>query len=101
LDFTSSNYAIYDIDGKEIAKNTDPPSDIPHFTNFANSVREGEELNLPISEGQISAMLCHLGNMAYRTTGAVNVDSETGELIDNPEAQKLWGRPEYRAGWEV
>ena len=101
LDFTSSNYAIYDIDGKEIAKNTDPPSDIPHFTNFANSVREGEELNLPISEGQISAMLCHLGNMAYRTTGAVNVDSETGKLIDNPEAQNLWGRPEYRAGWEV
>jgi hypothetical protein len=84
-----------------VEKNTDPPSDIPHFTNFANAVREGETLNQPIADGQISAMLCHQGNIAYRTSGSVDIDPATGKLVNNPEGQKLWGRPAYREGWEV
>lgn len=101
MDFSSANYVIYDSDGKEIGKNTEPPSDVPHFTNFANAVREGEKLNQPIDDGQVSAMLCHLGNIAYRTNGAVDVDPKTGKLVDNPAGEKFWGRPEYRAGWEI
>ncbi|MEM1443226.1 MAG: Gfo/Idh/MocA family oxidoreductase [Verrucomicrobiota bacterium] len=101
LDFSSANYTIYDSDGEEIDKNVDPPSDIPHFTNFANAIREGETLNQPINDGQISAMLCHLGNIAYRTTGAVDVDSRTGRLADSSPGKNLWGRESYRPGWEV
>ena len=101
MDLNNSNYTIYDKAGKEVEKNTDPPSDIPHFTNFANAVRDGEKLNQPISEGQISAMLCHLGNIAYRTNGAVDVDPKTGKLVDNPEGEKLWSREAYRDGWAV
>lgn len=101
LDFSGANYTIYDLDGKEIAKNTDPPSDVPHFTNFIEAIRSGATLNQPILEGQRSAMLCHLGNIAYRTTGAVTVDPATGKLVDNPAGEKLWARESYRAGWEV
>lgn len=101
LDFSSSNYTIFDKDGKEIGQNRDAPSDVPHFTNFANAVREGETLNQPIADGQISAMLCHYGNMAYRTNGAVDVDPSTGELVDHAEAQALWARESYRDGWKL
>lgn len=101
LDFSTSNFTIYDLDGKEVEKNVEPPSDIPHFTNFANAIREGEVLNQPIADGQISAMLCHLGNIAYRTSGAVEVDPANGSLLDNPDAEKLWSREAYRPGWEV
>jgi len=101
MDFSTAAYTIYDIEGKEVEKNTDPPSDVPHFTNFANAIREGEALNMPISEGKISATLCHLGNIAYRTNGAVQVDPATGRLVDHPEGEKLWGRPEYRDGWGI
>lgn len=101
VDFTTAAYTVYDLDGNEVEKNTDPPSDVPHFTNFANAVREGEALNQPIECGQLSAMLCHYGNMAYRTNGAVDVDPGTGELVDHPEAMKLWSRPAYREGWEI
>ena len=101
VDFSTAAYTVYDLDGNEVEKNTDPPSDVPHFTNFANAVREGEALNQPIECGQLSAMLCHYGNMAYRTNGAVDVDPETGELVDHPEAMKLWSRPAYREGWEI
>lgn len=101
VDFSTAAYTVYDPDGNEVEKNTDPPSDVPHFTNFANAVREGEALNQPIECGQLSAMLCHYGNMAYRTNGAVDVDPGTGELVDHPEAMKLWSRPAYREGWEI
>ncbi len=101
LDFSSANYTIFDLNGKGSGKNVDPPSDIPHFTNFAKAIREGDTLNQPIKDGQISAMLCHRGNIAYRTNGAVEVDSATGKLVENPAGEKLWSRESYRAGWEV
>lgn len=101
MDFNGSAYTIYDLDGKEIGKNTEKPSDVPHFTNFANAIRAGEKLNQPIANGQISTMLCHLGNIAYRTNGAVKVDPKTGDLVDHPEGQKLWRREAYREGWEI
>jgi hypothetical protein len=59
-------------------------------------------LNSPIAEGQKSTMMCHLGNMAYRTNTVVKCDPKTGKILDNPEALKLWGREGgYRKGWDV
>ena len=101
IDFSSSNYTHYDIDGKEVGRNRDQPSDVPHFTNFVDSVREGIPLAQPISDGEISAMLCHLANIAYRTSGATKVDPDTGKLVDNPEGEKLWTRERYREGFGV
>lgn len=99
LDFGSNNYSAYDIDGKLIAENKDKPSDIPHFQNFADAVREGAPLNQPIANGQISTMLCHLANIAYRTDGAVEVDPKTGNLAGKETGGDLWKREEYRSTW--
>ena len=74
---------------------------MPHFTNFADAIREGKALNQTIADGQVSSMLCHLGNMAFRTDGALDLDPATGKLIGNPDAQKLWTREAYREGWEL
>ncbi len=101
MDLTNSAYVAYDLDGKEIAINKEGPSDIPHFTNFADAIREDKALNQPIGDGQISTMLCHYGNMSYRSGGAIDVDQKTGKLIDSPEAEKFWTRESYREGWGV
>jgi hypothetical protein len=73
--------------------------DIAHIGNFVNAIRGEGALNSPIEEGQLSSMLCHLGNIAYRTNSVVRCDPKTGKLIENPAGETLWKRA-YRPGWE-
>jgi predicted dehydrogenase len=96
-----NDYIVYDLNGKETDKKSGGPGggDVPHFQNFADAIRENKPLNSDIREGQKSAQLCHLANIAYRTSSVLNIDPKTGRIIGNPEAQKLWKR-EYRPGWE-
>ena len=101
MDINSANYTIYDDKGEEVAQNRDKPSDVPHFTNFVDAIREGVPLNQPIDDSQISAMMCHLANIAYRTNGAVHIDPASGKLIDHPAGDQLWAREAYRSGWEI
>ena len=99
LAFESSGYRIYDLDGKETARNVPKFSDLPHFRNFADAIRKGTALNAEIEDAQRSTLLCHYGNIAYRTGGAVDVDPKTGALVEPAsEATDLWGR-DYREGW--
>ena len=99
LTLSSSGYRIHDAAGKETARSEPPFTDVPHFRNLADAIREGGALNAPVAEGQHAAMICHLGNIALRTTGAVDFDAERRTLRDaTPEALALWSR-EYREGW--
>src|SRR5262249_47664435 len=52
--------------------------DAAHMGNFLDAVRGNGKLNSPIEEGQKSTMLCHYGNIAYRTNTVVRVDPKTG-----------------------
>ncbi|MEZ5326751.1 MAG: Gfo/Idh/MocA family oxidoreductase [Verrucomicrobiales bacterium] len=97
LAFESSGYRIYDLQGKEIESNVPAFSDVYHFQNMADAVRLGTPLNAEIEDAQRSTMLCHYGNIAYRTGGAVTVDQTTG-TVASQSAEKYWGR-EYRKGW--
>ena len=94
-----NEYSIHGLDGKELAKASGRAEDVPHFKNFADAIREGTPLNSPIVEGQKSTMLCHLGNIAYRTGRVLNIDPKTGRIVKDADAMKLWQR-EYRPGWE-
>ena len=54
-----------------------------------------------LTDGARSVHLCHLGNIAWRTSGAVDVDPATGHLHGATRAQRrLWSR-EYRRGWGI
>lgn len=96
------SWIVYDPKGVEISKGKGAGGgDVAHIGNFIDAIRGDAKLNSPIAEGQKSTMLCHLGNIAYRTNTVVRCDAKTGKVIDNPAAEKLWARPEYRKGWEV
>ena len=70
-----------------------------HFANFLDGIREGKELRAEIGEGQKSTVLCHLGNIAWRTGHTVSFDPKDRKIIGDKEASALVSRT-YREGWE-
>ncbi len=99
----SSKARIYDLKNKlvrEIPGNTGGTYglDSVHFANFLDGIRDGKPLHSEIEDGQKSTLLCHLGNIAWRTGHTVNFDPETRKITGDDEASALWKRS-YREGW--
>lgn len=99
LALVDPGYKIYDPKGKELKQGTGPGGEKIHIQNFLDCIRSGKTPNSEIAEGQKSTMLCHLGNIAYRTGHTLHIDPKNGHIIDDEKAQALWKR-EYRQGWE-
>ena len=96
----SAGYRVLDPAGKEIASQKKGfEGHDPHLRNFLAAIRNGEALRAEIEEGHKGTLLCHLGNIAYRTGRALRLDPSNGHIQDDPAAAALWSR-EYRAGWE-
>ena len=73
-----------------------------HFENFRKAVlsRRVSDLNCDVLEGHLSAALCHLANISYRTGDKLLFDSETERFVGNFGANTLLKR-DYRAPWVV
>jgi len=100
LEFTSDTYRIFDKNGAETGANLSKQSQVPHFANFVDAIRDGKALTQPIDDAQKSTMLCHYANIAYRTDGACDIDTETGRVKGLKVGDPLWTR-KYRDGWEA
>ena len=48
----------------------------------------------------ISTQLVQLGNIAQRVGRSLRIDPTTGRILDDRDAEKLWGRT-YEKGWEI
>ena len=68
-----------------------------NWKNFIDCVksRKVEDLDCDIAEGHLSASICHLGNISYRTGRKLQFDPKTEKFVNDPEADKLLTR-EYR-----
>jgi len=97
----NSGWKGYDGDGKEIAKGGDSKAQELHIRNFLDAVksRRREDLNQEIAQGHVSSVMCHAGNIAWRTGKKLRFDPKT-ETFDDAEANKFLGR-EYRKGFEL
>ena len=92
-------YQVLDPKGKEVMRKEGAASDQEHFTDFLEAVRKPRRTNADIEEAHRSTLLCHLGNIAYRTSGALTTDPENGHILNQPNAQALWTR-KYSSDWE-
>lgn len=73
-----------------------------HMQNFINAVAANDPmlLNAPVSEGAISAALCHLGNVSTRVGRPLEFDAAEIKCTGDRDATKLLSR-EYRRGYEL
>jgi predicted dehydrogenase len=106
-----SGYIIYDNENNEVARrirgDTVDALDTRgggsltdlHIANFLDSIRDDASPTAPIDAGHKSQLLCHLGNIAQRTEGALTCDPRNGRIVADADAEKLWSR-DYEPGWE-
>jgi predicted dehydrogenase len=73
--------------------------DALHIRNFFDSIRKGTPLNSDIVSGHKSTLLVQLGNISQRVGRTLKVDPNTGRILQDKAAMKLWQR-EYEKGWE-
>jgi predicted dehydrogenase len=96
----NNDYVQTDPSGKNVTTKVSAPApDAPHIGNFLQCVRTGDKPAAEIEEGVRSTLLCHLGNIAYRTGGAIDLDPKAGTIVGNDAAQAMWGR-DYNPKWE-
>lgn len=109
--YGETGYLMIDRDGYRVFHERGKPgvavenkwNDTPlHYQNFIDCVkkRKPEELIADIEEGHYSALLCHLGNISYRTGRRLEFDAATETFVNDREANKYLGR-EYRKGFEL
>ena len=75
--------------------------DAIHINNFFDGIRDGSgNLNADIESGHISTLLVQLGNIAQRVGHSLEINPQTGHILDDEEALKYWSRS-YENGWEM
>jgi predicted dehydrogenase len=100
MSLRDNGYSIHDSKGKELMKfPSAKASQGEHFGNWLAAIRTGVKLNSEIEEGHKSTLLCHLGNIAHRTSRALKCQATDGHIRDDKDAMALWTR-EYAKGWE-
>jgi hypothetical protein len=74
----------------------------PHMQNFLQAVRSRKhtDLHADVAIGVMSADLCHLANISYRTGRRLAFDEKTMKFVNDAEANKLLTR-NYRAPYIV
>ncbi len=115
LDTGGDSYKVYNNDGKLIdevkslivegaidGRNTASPSlgmDSLHVADFLDAIRKSRRPNCDVELGFKSVVAMQLGNIAWRVGRDLKIDPKNGHILDDKEAQKLWGRS-YEKGWE-
>jgi predicted dehydrogenase len=97
----NSGWKAYDDENKVVKEGGDKNAQQLHIRNFLDAVksRRREDLNQEIAQGHVSSVMCHAGNIAWRTGKKLRFDPKT-ETFDDAEANKFLGR-EYRKGFEL
>ena len=98
LAINGTGYEVFDLDGSSLESHRGEGGDKGHMADFFDCVRSGKRPNSEIEMGQISTLLCHLGNVAYRTGKTLHFDPDSRQIIGMPEAQGFWERS-YEPGW--
>ena len=70
-----------------------------HFANMIDAIRTAAALHQPISQGNVAVTLMQLANISYFTGRGLHIDTGTGSIQNDREAEAMTRRT-YEKGWE-
>ena len=94
-------WQVFGNGGKLLNEKTGYFPDERHQRNFIDCIRSRKTPNAPIEQGELSAAMINLANLAYRSGNkTVNIDSVTRSIVGNDVAAGLEKR-NYREGYKL
>ncbi len=101
LIMTHRGWQAFDAAGKQVKSGGDNDAQRNHVRNFLDCVRSRKwrNLNQEIYSGHVSSVMCHAGNIAWRTSKTLRFDAET-ERFDDVSANRYVAR-EARAEYAL
>ena len=74
----------------------------PHVQNFIDCVKSRKKPYCDLETvGHPASVMCHAGNISARIGRKLVLDPVTETFLDDPEANALRGRPEWRKPWTL
>ena len=97
-----SGYKAYKGKEGELVKQADDGDDVNHYRNFIDCVRSRDAglINAPPIDGHNSSALSHYALTGARVNRVLEIDTQTGMVKDDPEANAFLTR-DYRAPFTV
>jgi predicted dehydrogenase len=93
----NAGWRAFGNDGEKLVDEKGSIDDGAHVRNFIDCVKSRKKPNADLETvGHPSSVLCHAGNIAWRTGRKLTIEAETETFANDPEANKLRTRPEYR-----
>ncbi len=71
-----------------------------HIRNFLDCIKSRQRPIADVEEGHLTAVMCHLGNIATRLGRSLKWDAEREQFIGDREADQMLFRP-YRKPWRL
>jgi predicted dehydrogenase len=98
---TNTSWKAHDHTGKLVKQGSSDVGQQAHIRNFLDAVRSRKRasLNQEIYSGHVSSVMCHAGNISWRTGKKLRLDAKT-ETFDDKQANQYIGR-EHRKGFEL
>lgn len=96
----NSSWQAYENRGKLVQEMKGDAFEGPHVQNFIDCIKSRKRPLCDIETvGHPASVLCHAGNISNRLKRELIFDAETETFVDDPEANALRGRPEWRKPW--
>ena len=81
-------------------KNEGGDATAPHVRNFLDCVKSRQRPNADVEDGHLTAVMCHLGNIATRLGRSLKWDAEREVFLGDREANLMLSRP-ARKEWKL
>jgi predicted dehydrogenase len=96
----NSRWRAFGPKNEVLREETGDSSEVPHVRNFLECLKTRARPYCDLETvGHPASLLSHAGNIAARVGRTLRLDAKTETFVDDPEANALRGRPEYRAPW--
>ncbi len=96
----NERWTAYGKGGQVLGKGEGGSHEAPHVQNFIDCVKSREKPYCDLETvGHSASVLCHAGNIAARVGRKLTLDPVTEVFANDPQANALRGRSEYRKPW--